>query len=78
MMRYTLLVGVLCGLSIAHGVNEGVKYAAPVTHITATAAFDDWWWRLWRPILRTKRVIGSTENSQSVSTKKALYSEGDM
>jgi hypothetical protein len=60
-MRYTLLVGVLCGLSIAHGVNEGVRYAAPVTHITATAAAMDWWEWLWgRPIVRTKRIDAST------------------
>lgn len=61
-MRYTLLVGVLCGLSIFHGANEGVRYAAPVTHITATAAFDDWWWRLWgRPIVRKGRIDASTK-----------------
>jgi len=60
-MRYTLLVGVLCGISIFHGVNEGVRYAAPVTHIQAAAAFDDWWWRLWRPIVRKGRIDASTK-----------------
>ena len=62
MMRYTLLVGVLCGLSIAHGINEGVRYAAPVTHIQVTAAIGDWWEWLWRrPIVRTKRVDASSK-----------------
>lgn len=56
-MRYTLLVGVLCGISIFHGVNEGVRYAAPVTHIQVTAAAMDWWEWLWhRPIARKGRV----------------------
>ena len=62
MMRYTFLVGILCGLSITHGINEGVRYAAPVTHIQVTAELVDWWERLWgRPIVRTKRIDASTK-----------------
>ena len=62
MMRYTLLVGILCGMSIFHGINEGVRYVAPVTHITATAELVDWWEWLWhRPIVRTKRIDASTK-----------------
>ena len=58
-MRYTLLVGILCGLSITHGVNEGVRYAAPVTHIEATAAAADWWEWLCKPVIRSKRPVAS-------------------
>jgi len=64
MMRYTLLVGVLCGLSIAHGINEGVRYAAPVTHIQVTAAISDWWEWLWhRPIVRKGRIDASSKGN---------------